>query len=279
MPKIQEEIVLYIKNILKQGNYKNCSEIANDVNKHFQTKLTRRIISDINIGKSHYQESEIYPINKKYARNFLTTCCICGEKAVSSYDNKEYCHKHYMQMYHHQEIQSYSIYDRNQYVLYDDYAEIILKNRYGEEVARTKIDLDRLEDVIKYKWYCYEYENMKQYCQGTLESGEKIRLHHYILNISKNTLQGKVVDHINGDSLDNRKQNLRIVTQQENLRNMKPNNKMKGIRIYYLKDGTPRYGARITYNYKTISLGTYNTLEEAQIARKQAEEKIRSNKK
>ena len=59
---------------------------------------------------------------------------------------------------------------------------------------------------------------------------------------------------------------------------MKPQDPMKGIRLYYLKDGTPRYGARITYNYKTISLGTYSSLEEAQQARKKALNEIRSNK-
>ena len=181
-------------------------------------------------------------------------------------------------MYHRQEILDYSIYDRNEFVQYATHAEIILKNKYGEEVARTKIDLDDLSRTIQYKWYCHEYENFKQYCQGTLNSGEKIRLHHFILGIQKNTLQGKVVDHINGDSLDNRKANLRIITQQENLLNMKPQDPMKGIRLYYLKDGTPRYGVRITYNYKTISLGTYSSLEEAQQARKKALNEIRSNK-
>lgn len=278
MPKLSENVVNYIRQLLQKGEYKNCTEISNDVYEHCGILVYRRTISDINVGKSHHDDSLTYPINKKYARNFLTTCCICGDKATGTYQGKEYCNKHYMQMYHHQEVLDYSIYDRNDFVKYDTYAELILKNKYGEEVARTKIDLDDLPRVIQHKWYCHEYENFKQYCQGTLETGEKIRLHHFILGIQKNTLQGKVVDHINGDSLDNRKSNLRIITQQENLLNMKPQDPMKGIRKYYLKDGTPRYGARITYNYKTISLGTYDTLEEAQQARQKALEEIRSNK-
>lgn len=278
MPKLPKNTVEYIRQLLQKGEYKNCTEIADDVRAHCGEKVSRRTISDINIGKSHYDDNLIYPINKRYARNFLTVCCICGEKATGTYQGKEYCHKHYMQMYHRQEILDYSIYDRNEFVQYATHAEIILKNKYGEEVARTKIDLDDLSRTIQYKWYCHEYENFKQYCQGTLNSGEKIRLHHFILGIQKNTLQGKVVDHINGDSLDNRKANLRIITQQENLLNMKPQDPMKGIRLYYLKDGTPRYRARITYNYKTISLGTYSSLEEAQQARKKALNEIRSNK-
>lgn len=278
MPKLKEEVVLYIYNLLEQGQYKNCTLIAQDVNKKFNINVYRRTISDINIGKSHFNETKEYPINIKYARKFLTTCCICGHKSVSMVEGKEYCQRHYMQLYHHQQILDYSIYERNEVIKYNTYAEILLKNKYGEEVARTKIDLEDVEKVSPFKWYCCEYENFKQYCQGTLSNGEKIRLHHFVLNINKNTLQGKVVDHINGDSLDNRKINLRIVSQQENLWNMKPNDPMKGIRIYYLKDGTPRYGARITINYKTISLGTFDTLEKAQEARKQAELEIRSQK-
>ena len=123
----------------------------------------------------------------------------------------------------------------------------------------------------KYKWYCHQYDSGKQYCQGTLENGQKIRLHHFILNIEHNTLpKGYVVDHINGDSLDNRKENLRIVSQQENMQNMQAGNNMVGIRCYTLKDGTPRFSARITHNYQTINLGTFDTLEEAQEARRQA---------
>ena len=62
------------------------------------------------------------------------------------------------------------------------------------------------------------------------------------------------------------------------MRNMKPNNSMKGIKYYTLKDGSPRYNARITVNYQTISLGTFPTLEEAQRARRDAEEYYKSQK-
>lgn len=274
MPKLKDEVVNKIIATIISEEFKNCTEIANYVNGIFGTNVNRKTVSDINIGKSHHNINFTYPISKKYARNFLTTCCICGEKAISTFDDKEYCRKHYMQMYHHGEIMKETIYDKNEYVEYDDYYEIILKNIYFEEVARTKIDKEDFDRVYQYKWYCHQYENNKQYCQGTLEDGIKIRLHHFILNIAHNTLNGNVVDHINGDSLDNRKSNLRIVSQQENMQNMKPNNIMTGIRIITHKDGTIRYGARITHNYKTISLGTYDTLEEAQEARKKAKEQF-----
>lgn len=278
MPKLKENVVQEIVKTLKSEKYKNCTDISNYINELFELNTTRRIINDINTGKSHYNENIQYPISKKYARNFLTTCCICGQKSRATIDGKEYCNKHYMQMYHHNEILTETIYDKNSFVEYDDYIEIILKNQFFEEVARTLIDKDDKEKVLQYKWYCHQYENNKQYCQGTLEYGQKVRLHHYVLGIHKNELQGQVVDHINGNSLDNRKKNLRIVSQQDNMRNMKPNDPMKGIKCYTLKNGTPRYNARITVNYQTISLGTFPTLEEAQRARRDAENYYKSQK-
>ena len=274
MPKLAEEIVNKIIETIKSEQYKNCTEIAENINSLFGINVHRRTVSDINIGKSHFNPTIQYPISKKYARNFLTNCCICGEKAKCSFDGKEYCRRHYMQMYHHGEILTETIYDRNSFIEYDNYYELILKNTFFEEVARTKIDKEDFEKVHKYKWYCHQYDSGKQYCQGTLENGIKIRLHQFVLGIKHNELQGQVIDHINGDSLDNRKANLRIVSQHDNMRNIKPQNTMVGIRVHTNKDGTVRYSARITHNYQTISLGTYNTLEEAQEARRKAKERF-----
>lgn len=278
MPKLSEGIVKEIREILKSEQYKNCTQIAEYISSKYNVKITRHLVSDINIGQSHKDENTTYPISKKYARNYLTVCCICGEKARASVNGKEYCRKHYMQIYHHGEILQETIYDPNELIDHGDYVEIILKNQFFEKVGSALVDKEDWDKVKQYKWYCHQYDSGKKYCQGTLKNGEKVRLHHFILGISKNTLKGKVVDHINGNSLDNRKSNLRIVSQKENMLNMKPNDAMKGIRVHYLKDGTPRYGARISYNYKTISLGTFDTLEQAQKARKEAEEKIKSQK-
>ena len=140
MPKLKDNIVNRIVEILKSEQYKNCTEIAEEINKEFNLKITRRIVSDINKGTSHHNDNLQYPISKKYARGFLTTCCICGKKSEAMVDGKEYCHRHYMQLYHHGEIADETIYDRNEYIEHDDYVEIILKNKFFEPIAKTKID-------------------------------------------------------------------------------------------------------------------------------------------
>ena len=77
---------------------------------------------------------------------------------------------------------------------------------------------------------------------------------------------GEIVDHINGCPWDNRKENLRIVTDQENARNSKmySTNKSgyKGVAVY--KNG--RWTAQITVDYRKIHLGVFDDAEEAAIA-------------
>ena len=79
------------------------------------------------------------------------------------------------------------------------------------------------------------------------------------------------MDHINGNNRDNRRVNLRITTPNGNAKNNVSKNKygVNGIR----KTPHSKYQARITVDYKYIHIGTFETLDEAIFARKQAEKK------
>lgn len=72
------------------------------------------------------------------------------------------------------------------------------------------------------------------------------------------------VDHINGNGLDNRRENLRVVTHSQNLANRSitcsTTNCYKGITQC---KRTGNWQSKIMVNYKTIYLGTYKTDKEA----------------
>jgi hypothetical protein len=78
--------------------------------------------------------------------------------------------------------------------------------------------------------------------------------------------QGQI-DHINGNRSDNRFENLRDVTQTQNIQNQRKaqrHNKATGI-LGIFKNGSG-FAARISHNNTKIYLGTFKTTEEAEAA-------------
>lgn len=91
------------------------------------------------------------------------------------------------------------------------------------------------------------------------------KFHHPDWNIEDSSTNN-CIDHINGNRLDNRIANLRVVTHQENQWNQ---TKAKG----YYKRPNGKYQAYIRLNDNSIIIGTYDTEQEAHQAYLQAKEK------
>lgn len=90
------------------------------------------------------------------------------------------------------------------------------------------------------------------------------KLHRVILNAPK----GATVDHINMDTLDNRKSNLRICTHRQNLCNRMPqSNNTSGVSGVSFKKNRRTWNARIKFYGAEIHLGAYRTFIEAVQAR------------
>ena len=89
-------------------------------------------------------------------------------------------------------------------------------------------------------------------------------LHRFLLEPKQN----EQIDHINRDTLDNRKQNLKICNNFINAQNKSNNNQYVG--ICWSKKYN-KWRAYISYKSKQISLGYYKNIEDAKKARKIAE--------
>ena len=108
--------------------------------------------------------------------------------------------------------------------------EIICKSpKYGNQIALVD-DID-YEKVNQHRWSvrCQKLKNgNKFYAQcGKL----KIGMHQFIIGKAtpKGTREKHVIDHINGNSLDNRRNNLREATQTQQAQNRPSKNNYKGV--------------------------------------------------
>lgn len=241
-------------------------------NKEF--KLRR--FNDYIVCVKHYNQLEKYGrITDKTVREHkkeVEVCCVCGDRKHASFEGKPYCQKHFLQLQRYGKLLERTIYDSNDYIIHDDYVEIVMFDKNGIETGKTKVDLDQLEKLKEYKIYLKMHGN-KPYATLNMPEGPKIRLNRFLLGYDDpEKWDGKIViDHINGDSLDNRLINLREATIQQNMFNIKKKDSYIGVN--YNKNNN-KWVARISHNYKSKQLGTFNTQEEALLCRLKSEKEL-----
>jgi hypothetical protein len=99
-----------------------------------------------------------------------------------------------------------------------------------------------------------------------------ISMHRIIMGLKKGDT--RQVDHIDGDGLNNRKSNLRVVTRRENSLNRKLNkNNTSGHRGVEWDDRNNTWRARITVNNRQIQLGRFENKQDAVTAYEAAADK------
>lgn len=146
--------------------------------------------------------------------------------------------------------------------------KIIFNSKKFGDVS-TIIDEDdykRLQKLKSLNW-CVVKKRGRFYFQKRIKT-KLVELHRWIMNEPKNLY----IDHINNDTLDNRKQNLRCVKNSTNLRNGKVrSNNSSGVNGVSFDKSRNKWSASIRANYKIFHLGRFNTIKEAEKARKKAE--------
>ncbi len=126
------------------------------------------------------------------------------------------------------------------------------------------IDIDDAEAVSRYEWRLTEKAKLlNTYAVRTGRGGGLIFLHRFLKGIPPR--DKRVVDHIDGDGLNNRRSNLRFATNAENSRNQRiRSNNTSGFKGVRMKDG--KFLAQITVAGKYKNLGRFATAEAAHAA-------------
>jgi hypothetical protein len=131
----------------------------------------------------------------------------------------------------------------------------------------TIVDADDYDWLMQWKWFARKrtcgvgFDALRNWASGS--GRHTIYMHREILGVLDNPEME--VDHVNGDALDNRRENLRICTPAQNRRNTGPrrNNKtgFKGVSPH-----GKRFQADIQVNGKGKYLGVFDTEQEAALA-------------
>ena len=141
--------------------------------------------------------------------------------------NKYLCDKHFQQLKKHGKLLDNSqrgVFDKNEIRILEKFAEIDTYDSHGNIVETYILDLDCVNKLKTYKWRTI-YKNKKPYL---ITGNQKSNIIYFHKIVMQTKLQ---VDHISGDTRDNRLENLREATIQENMMNLKKkSNSTTGIR-------------------------------------------------
>ena len=188
----------------------------------------------------------------------IVKCDYCGkEKELKDYDAKR-SKTHFCDNY------CKSKYQQKDNVIneYKDYAEMLISKH--DTILKVLFDNEDIERIQNYKWIAkYDKTINNYYIHAWTREGrnrKRISIHRYITNCGKD-LQ---VDHINRNTLDNRKDNLRVCTLQENLQNKgRYKNNKSGHKYICFHKPHNRYVVEIKINGKAKYIGSNKDLQKA----------------
>lgn len=135
----------------------------------------------------------------------------------------------------------------------------------------AKVDDNDFDFLMQWKWYAYPGKKDKFYAARAeyLGGGRKNskwaghKMHRVLLNAQA----GILVDHRDGDTLNNQRHNLRLCNKFQNAANRTAmeNKSSKHLGVYFRKD-SGKWRASMSHMNKQINIGTFSTEAEAALA-------------
>lgn len=196
------------------------------------------------------------PIPRRYPKGQAPKTCIvdgCNGKTVA----RGYCGRHYHHICDHGHILKRTQYDPNGYTVDGEKAFIHLYDKEGKKIAETIIDSSDLEYVLKEKWCLTGRGHVRN------SSKPRVRLSRYIM---APVPHGYEIDHINRDTMDNRRSNLRLATHLQNCANTARRKNISGYKGVYLDRRINRWWAEVCCDGSKYYLGVFSSRKKAAMA-------------
>ncbi len=150
---------------------------------------------------------------------------------------------------------------------------MLLEEPKSKEIPLTRgyvaiVDAEDYERLAVYSWCAIvdTVRNRTVYARGRVYRG-RMFLHRLVLRLDAWQPGAPEVDHINGNGLDNRKANLRVVSPRENkLHCRMRRSNTSGFRGVYWHKRSSKWQAQIGVRGRMRYLGDFGTAREAAIA-------------
>jgi hypothetical protein len=125
-------------------------------------------------------------------------------------------------------------------------------------VAVALVDPEDYPALADYKWH----RTSENYARRSIQRDRKVYMHRQILGLERgNPL---FVDHVNRNRLDNRRENLRVVTRAEQQQNLSAQRQSQSpYRGVYQRKQSGRWVAQVRHQGRVVTLGTFDTQLEA----------------
>ena len=195
----------------------------------------------------------------------LFYCDVCHRPLTKPIrcNHQKLCNKHYRQLRKYGKFlddNPRTTMDRNDFDIYGKITLIHIYDKDCNKVADAIVDTKDLSKVMNIQWKL----TASGYIVNSPKHDDTKHMSRIIFG-EKNLMENQYVDHINHNTLDNRRCNLRAVTKSQNQMNVN----YKGV-----DTRGDKYIARIKLHGKMVQLGTYYEEEEAYFARWYAEQLV-----
>jgi len=147
---------------------------------------------------------------------------------------------------------------------------------------RQLLDYDPETGIFRWKqfrrWSAKEgdfagYINKRGYHKISVD-GVDYSAHRIAWKIFYNEEPSDIIDHVDRNKQNNKIENLRLATNQQNCMNVEvKKNNTSGVKGVYFNKKQQKWVARIGFNYNKINLGSFEKIEDAARAYKNAEKK------
>ena len=172
----------------------------------------------------------------------------------------------------HGYIKEYTLKDPNTFRI-DEKSKCVfidIRNIEGEVAAECIVDIDDWDEVKKYKWSLTTKPDPYIFNRQRDRTPLHIYLHRLVLGLSYG--DGYIADHINGNTLDNRKENLRIVTSSQNSMNTRiSKDNTSGYKGVSYSKAMNKWTVQIFAKGENTVVGHFDDIDKAVEARKREE--------